>query len=122
MFKETNKVFLILAFFVIVFLFWLIINYCDFSPAEVDEEIWLKEYGISLSVWPEGEPEKEKWAEILRDCLPKSDNLSKIRCDFILNQIDSFSDCAIAGFAIMESYPEQCRTSDDRLFINLVED
>jgi len=30
--------------------------------------------------------------------------------------ITSFEECAAAGYPIMESYPEQCRTSDDRLF------
>lgn len=32
--------------------------------------------------------------------------------------INSFRDCADAGFPIMESYPEQCRTDDGLLFVN----
>lgn len=32
--------------------------------------------------------------------------------------IGSFEDCALAGFPIMESYPEQCRTPDGRTFVN----
>jgi len=32
--------------------------------------------------------------------------------------INSFEECAAAGYPIMESYPEQCRTPDGRLFIN----
>jgi len=31
-----------------------------------------------------------------------------------LAQIDSFEDCAQAGYPIMESYPEQCATPDGR--------
>lgn len=34
----------------------------------------------------------------------------------VLADIKSFEDCADAGFAVMESYPRQCRTSDGRLF------
>lgn len=32
--------------------------------------------------------------------------------------IQSYDDCAKAGYPIMESYPSQCRTSDGRLFVN----
>lgn len=32
--------------------------------------------------------------------------------------INSFEECKAAGYPIMESYPEQCRTPDGRLFIN----
>jgi hypothetical protein len=32
--------------------------------------------------------------------------------------ITTFDQCVEAGFAIMESYPEQCRTSDGRIFVN----
>ena len=31
--------------------------------------------------------------------------------------IDSFEDCAAAGYPVMESYPEQCRTPDGKLFV-----
>ncbi|MBY0110704.1 hypothetical protein K2Y00_01730 [Patescibacteria group bacterium] len=31
--------------------------------------------------------------------------------------IDSFEECAAAGYPVMESYPEQCRTPDGQLFI-----
>jgi hypothetical protein len=31
--------------------------------------------------------------------------------------INSFEECAAAGFPIMKSYPEQCRTPDGRLFV-----
>lgn len=34
-----------------------------------------------------------------------------------LMPINSFADCAAAGNPVMETYPEQCRTSDGRLFI-----
>lgn len=33
-------------------------------------------------------------------------------------KITNFEQCAEAGFAVMESYPEQCRTSDGRIFVN----
>jgi hypothetical protein len=32
--------------------------------------------------------------------------------------VGSFEDCALAGYPIMESYPEQCRTPDGRTFVN----
>lgn len=32
--------------------------------------------------------------------------------------ISSFQECADAGYPIMESYPEQCRTPDGRTFVN----
>ncbi len=32
--------------------------------------------------------------------------------------INSFEECAVAGFPIMESYPEQCRTPDGRTFVH----
>ncbi len=32
--------------------------------------------------------------------------------------IGSFEDCALAGYPIMESYPEQCATPDGRTFVN----
>lgn len=33
--------------------------------------------------------------------------------------VTSYEDCAAAGYPIMESYPEQCRTPDGRTFVNL---
>lgn len=38
-----------------------------------------------------------------------------------LDNIQSFEDCVEAGFAVMESYPRQCRTSDGRLFAEEIE-
>ncbi|QQG37529.1 MAG: hypothetical protein HYS26_02755 [Candidatus Kaiserbacteria bacterium] len=35
-----------------------------------------------------------------------------------LYSINSFDECAAAGYPIMESYPEQCRTPDGRTFVN----
>jgi hypothetical protein len=32
--------------------------------------------------------------------------------------IDSFAKCAAAGYPVMESFPEQCRTPDGRTFVN----
>lgn len=32
--------------------------------------------------------------------------------------INSFDECALAGYPIMESYPEQCATPDGRTFVN----
>jgi hypothetical protein len=34
-----------------------------------------------------------------------------------ITAIDSFKDCVAAGYAVAESYPRQCRTSDGRNFI-----
>ena len=35
-----------------------------------------------------------------------------------LLSVSSFDECAAAGYPIMESYPEQCRTPDGRTFVN----
>jgi hypothetical protein len=32
--------------------------------------------------------------------------------------INSYAECAAAGYPIQESYPEQCRTPDGKLFTN----
>ena len=37
------------------------------------------------------------------------------------NGIRTFEDCAAAGYPIAESYPEQCRTPDGRLFVRTVD-
>lgn len=37
-------------------------------------------------------------------------------------QINSFSDCVAAGNLVMETYPEQCRTIDGRLFVRNIND
>lgn len=34
--------------------------------------------------------------------------------------ITTFEECAAAGYPVMESYPEQCRTPDGRLFVREV--
>lgn len=36
--------------------------------------------------------------------------------------ITNFDECAAAGNPVMESFPEQCRTADGRLFVNDVPD
>lgn len=56
--------------------------------------------------------------EKLMDCLPKSDMNSKRTCDQLLQTIKNYTDCSNAGFPIQETYPERCRTSDGRTFIN----
>ena len=35
-----------------------------------------------------------------------------------LSEINSFEDCVKAGYPVMESFPEQCKTPDGRTFIN----
>jgi hypothetical protein len=34
--------------------------------------------------------------------------------------INSFEECAAAGYPILESYPEQCRTKDGRNFTRII--
>jgi hypothetical protein len=36
-------------------------------------------------------------------------------------EINSFEECAAAGYPIMESYPEQCRTTDGRTFVRNID-
>ncbi len=45
-------------------------------------------------------------------------SLSSIARQQRVLSIGSFEDCALAGYPIMESYPEQCRTPDGRTFVN----
>jgi hypothetical protein len=35
-----------------------------------------------------------------------------------MQSIDSFEECAAAGYPIMDSYPQQCMTPDKRTFTN----
>lgn len=44
--------------------------------------------------------------------------LSNIAKQQRILSIASFADCKAAGFPVMESYPEQCRTPDGRTFVN----
>ncbi len=120
MFKGTNMTFLLVGFCFIIFLAWLVFSKLnlDNSNDELDDDKWLEEMGLSVNIWPNGEPSRDQWDEILNDCLGKEDGLSKARCNYLLEQIESFNDCVLAGFSVMESDPEQCRTSDDRLFVN----
>ncbi len=37
--------------------------------------------------------------------------------DKTIEKITSFDECAAAGYPIMESYPEQCRTPDGKVFV-----
>lgn len=45
-------------------------------------------------------------------------SLSNIAKQQKILSIGSFEECALAGYPIMESYPEQCRTPDGRTFVN----
>lgn len=36
------------------------------------------------------------------------------------DKINSFEECAVAGYPIMESYPEQCRTPDGKIFVRKI--
>lgn len=44
--------------------------------------------------------------------------LSNIAKQQRILSIGSFEECALAGYPIMESYPEQCRIPDGRTFVN----
>lgn len=46
--------------------------------------------------------------------------ISSIRAVKSFSIINSFEECAAAGYPIMESYPEQCRTPDGRNFVRKV--
>jgi len=35
--------------------------------------------------------------------------------------VNSFEDCVAAGYPVAESYPEQCRTPDGRVFVQSIE-
>ncbi len=37
-----------------------------------------------------------------------------------INEINSFEECAAAGFPVMESYPRQCRDAEGNLFVEQV--
>lgn len=63
-------------------------------------------------------PTKLSLKDALAECLPKSDMKSKETCDALIGQIQSYQDCASAGFTIIETYPEQCILPDGREFVN----
>jgi hypothetical protein len=43
-------------------------------------------------------------------------------CDAVPTDIASFEECAAAGYPVMESYPRQCRTPDDRTFTEEIDE
>lgn len=40
----------------------------------------------------------------------------------VVSAITNFEECAKAGYSILESYPEQCRTPDGRNFVRVIEE
>lgn len=44
----------------------------------------------------------------LQECLPKNDNASKETCDEILNGINNFTECVMAGFTVTSGNPNTC--------------
>ena len=44
-------------------------------------------------------------------------NCEFAKCPEVKLQITSFEECAAAGYPIMESYPEQCKTPDGKTFV-----
>lgn len=55
-----------------------------------------------------------RWCESKQKCLRTwEEYCAEYKDQF---SIDSFDDCIAAGFPAMESYPRQCRTSDDETF------
>lgn len=36
-------------------------------------------------------------------------------------KINSFDECVVAGYPVMESYPRQCKTSDGKIFVEQIE-
>ncbi len=54
--------------------------------------------------------------DAISDCMPKSDIKSKTQCDELISMIDDYEKCTQAGFPVIESYPQQCRTPDGRTF------
>jgi len=53
----------------------------------------------------------------LLECLPKSDMASKQRCEELLLEIESYEECVEAGFEVVDTEPEKCRTIDGREFV-----
>ncbi len=53
----------------------------------------------------------------LLECLPKSDMASRQRCEELLQEIESYEECVEAGFEVIDTEPEKCRTIDDREFV-----
>lgn len=98
--------------------------YTGIIPEREPYELGISQYEIkkallridnNIDVSPKREATiKEK----LMDCMPKSDMESKQICDQLIKSITSFQGCSEAGFPVQESFPEQCRLPDGRLFIN----
>lgn len=52
----------------------------------------------------------------LQQCLPRSDNQSRETCDEILNGINSFSECVMAGFTVTSGNPNTCALPNGESF------
>ncbi|MDD5109667.1 MAG: hypothetical protein PHI63_00440 [Patescibacteria group bacterium] len=72
---------------------------------------------IALSVRWDPVPGDNSLARQLSDCLPKSDWASHEKCMALMQQIQDFDACVMAGFSVMKSNPPQCRTVDGRTFV-----
>lgn len=55
------------------------------------------------------------------DDTPRPDPTIVVDPPSAFSGIRNFEQCAAAGYPIMESYPEQCRTPDGRLFVRVVD-
>lgn len=55
------------------------------------------------------------------DQLPKPQQTVVVDPPSAFTGINNFEECAAAGNPVMESYPEQCRTADGRLFVRVID-
>lgn len=55
------------------------------------------------------------------DDSPRPDPTVVVDRPAAIGDIDNFEECAAAGYPVMESYPEQCRTPDGRLFVRVID-
>jgi hypothetical protein len=55
------------------------------------------------------------------DDSPRPDPTVVVDPPTAFGDINNFEECAAAGNPVMESYPEQCRTPDGRLFVRVID-
>lgn len=91
---------------------------CDFAPCPGEEgyvEPVSGEPEEGMILTEEMRPEASL-AEQIRECLPLSNWEAKETCDRLIASIQTYQDCVEAGFPVLESYPPQCVTPDNRRF------
>lgn len=83
------------------------------NPGELSTDARLPRPGSSSSSGPD--------TPVSSDETPGSQRTAISDPPSAFSGIRNFEDCAAAGYPVAESYPEQCRTPDGRLFVRVID-